>query len=345
MKNISISVILPTYNESSWLPNTLAALDKSISNSKNLKDVEIIIVDDGSTDDTKKVINNISKQIKTNLIYIKQKNSGRFLARKKGIERANYEVILFIDSRVHIGTESLNYISQKLVDNPEKNIWNAHVYVYKKNNIYARFWDVITSVAWHKYFSNPREVSYGIDEFDYFPKGTTCFLAPKKLINEAIINFESNSNNSKESNDDTLLIKFLATKQNINISPDFNCMYFSRSSLDKFLKHAYHRGQVFVDGFLRKDGNRYYLPLLFFLILSVPIVALLVALLFSAPYLCLFLLLLFFLILYLVLTIYKVKSIDSFSFLFLLPLFASVYGLGIWIATINNRLAKKQHAK
>ncbi len=255
------SVVLPTYNEGSWLIGTVDHLNaayKELGNSQ----AELIIVDDGSSDDTSQIVKKLASDIP--IVYIKQENKGRFLARKTGVEKAKYEQILLIDSRVHIHKKALQFIDNRIRKHPEQAIWNAHVYVDKHNNPFARFWDVITNIAWRRYFAHPREVSYGIEEFDYYPKGTTCFFSKKSILLPAIKNFESASKDMRRANDDTVLIKNIAREHNINMSPQFCCTYHARSSFGKFLKHAYHRGQVFVDGFL-KPGNRYFVPLLMFI--------------------------------------------------------------------------------
>lgn len=329
---MKISVILPTYNEASWLIETVTKIDKSITAAKNVEAAEIIIIDDGSSDNTKSVVKSISSRTPVKLIS--QENKGRFLARKAGIDRSKFEYILFIDSRVHIGNKSLDYISKKISKDPTKSVWNAHVEVEKKGNFYARFWDTITNIAWREYFSNPRETSFGIEEFDRYPKGTTCFVAPKELVLESIKQFSSKSSDSKAANDDTLMIRYMAEKVRINISPQFTCIYHSRSSLKKFLKHAYHRGKVFVDGFLRNDGNRYFWPLVVFLALSVAIPFLL-AIFWSEIALILLACLLLLIVEFLTAVALGITFMDALSFTILTPFFALYYGAGIWVATIR----------
>ena len=63
----------------------------------------------------------------------------------------------------------------------------------------------------------------------------------------------------------------MAKDKNINLSPEFSCSYNGRSTFKGFLKHAFNRGQFFVDGFLR-PGTRFFYPLLFVLFLTVLII-------------------------------------------------------------------------
>lgn len=85
-----LSVIVPCYNRERYIERCL----NSIIN-QTYKNLEIIVVDDGSTDGTKDIISSISdKRIK----YIYQKNSGVSNARNMGIDNANGELITFVDS-------------------------------------------------------------------------------------------------------------------------------------------------------------------------------------------------------------------------------------------------------
>lgn len=85
-----VSVIIPTYNRENYV---VKALD-SVLNQK-FKDYEIIVVDDGSTDDTKKIVIN---KYGHRLRYIYQENSGVSAARNTGIKVAKGEWLAFLDS-------------------------------------------------------------------------------------------------------------------------------------------------------------------------------------------------------------------------------------------------------
>lgn len=85
-----ISIVIPTYNQSEYLQEAV----ESVLN-QTYKNIEIIIVDDGSTDNTLGVVRSFDNN---KIIYIQQKNKGASSARNTGIKKANGEYIAFLDS-------------------------------------------------------------------------------------------------------------------------------------------------------------------------------------------------------------------------------------------------------
>lgn len=89
LRNYPYSVIIPVYNEK---PELLKKCIESVINSKGTK--EIIVIDDGSTNNCTEILEPYKNQIK----IIHQKNKGKRYAQKKGIEIAKYSYIITIDS-------------------------------------------------------------------------------------------------------------------------------------------------------------------------------------------------------------------------------------------------------
>lgn len=85
-----ISIIMPTYNKCKYLELTLTGFLK-----QTYKNFEIIIIDDGSTDKTKVIVNTFIKKFK--IIYFYQHNQGRAIARNKALELATGDYLIFCD--------------------------------------------------------------------------------------------------------------------------------------------------------------------------------------------------------------------------------------------------------
>ena len=85
-----VSVIIPAYNQSHYLSEAV----QSVLN-QTYPDFEIIIVDDGSTDDTREVAHSYSDP---RVRYIYQDNAGLSAARNTGIRHATGDIIVLMDS-------------------------------------------------------------------------------------------------------------------------------------------------------------------------------------------------------------------------------------------------------
>lgn len=101
----TISIIVPTYNSADKLELCLESLLQ-----QNYKDIEIIVVDDGSIDRTVEVINRYVQQ-DDRVIGIHKKNGGVSSARNEGLNRATGEYIMFVDAD---DTVERNYCEEML---------------------------------------------------------------------------------------------------------------------------------------------------------------------------------------------------------------------------------------
>lgn len=93
----SLTVIIPTFNRS---PVLKAALEGYLAQSASKAIHELIVVDDGSTDETESVVREVSQRSPFPVRYLRQSNSGPAAARNFGIREARTEVILFTDSDI-----------------------------------------------------------------------------------------------------------------------------------------------------------------------------------------------------------------------------------------------------
>ncbi len=253
--NISLSVIIPVYNEPAWITRSVSSVLEAILQAE-IEEFEILVVDDGSTDSTTEVLDGLKRRDSRIRIFA-QPNKGRFLARLRGVREAQYPYLLLTDSRVTLSPSSLRFVCQMIREDPSRSVWNAHCFIEQQGNPYARFWNVLTEIAFADYFSNPRTTSFGPEKFDRFPKGTTCFLVPRETWEDATAHFDSLYSSLEHANDDTTLIRWIAQRSRIQISPEFSCAYCSRTTFRQFVDHIFHRGLVFVDGY-RSPRTRFF---------------------------------------------------------------------------------------
>lgn len=90
--NPIVSIVVPVFNAESYLNQCLSSLGE-----QTLSDIEILMIDDGSTDRSPEICEEFSKR-DPRFVYIRQDNAGVSAARNKGIERARGAYIGFCDS-------------------------------------------------------------------------------------------------------------------------------------------------------------------------------------------------------------------------------------------------------
>jgi len=114
-----ISIVTPTFNRSDELDHLIKSIDKQTLNSDYF---EMIISDDGSTDDTKEKTKKWIEKVGFKLQYVCQNNNGPGSARNNGVKNSNGELIVFIDS-----------------DCEADNNWLKIIYDSYKNNLFDAF--------------------------------------------------------------------------------------------------------------------------------------------------------------------------------------------------------------
>lgn len=109
--NKKISVIVAVYNTEKYIEKCL----RSLLN-QTYQNLEIIVVDDGSTDNSKEVLKKYSHNDKIKLIYNK-KNSGLSYSRNVGLENATGDYIGYIDSDDYVDLDYYEKLIQAIIEN------------------------------------------------------------------------------------------------------------------------------------------------------------------------------------------------------------------------------------
>lgn len=163
---MKISIIIPCYNAESYIEKCMSTilLDE-------LKEKEIIFINDGSKDDTLKLLRGLESKY-SNVVIIDQENSGQAVARNKGLKKATGEYIFFLD----------------VDDYVEKNVFKKmYDYALKNNSDYVYS-------DYYEHYSNQDKIvknNHGAEEkkdallANFAPWGK---LISKKLIDK--VNFQ-----------------------------------------------------------------------------------------------------------------------------------------------------------
>ena len=105
------SIIVPCYNAAATIERCLASI------SEQSTDCEVIVIDDGSTDETLAILDRLSAKDKQ-IVLVHQDNGGVSIARNAGLERATGEWMLFCDADDSFRPGTLSHLSQCLAKNP-----------------------------------------------------------------------------------------------------------------------------------------------------------------------------------------------------------------------------------
>lgn len=147
---IKISVIIPVYNAEKFIKRCLESIIQ-----QNYNELEIVVVDDGSTDNSRNIINELAKN-DDRIKYCYQENRGVSYARNYGIAKATGEYLTFVDAD--------DYMANGVLNNFKKICIKSRCDIYRYNYYYSSEQNIKQSEGKNYEFSN-RILSSGTEEF------------------------------------------------------------------------------------------------------------------------------------------------------------------------------------
>ena len=166
-----VSVIVPIYNVEKYLPKCLDSLIN-----QTLDDIEIILVNDGSTDNSGNIAKEYKAKYNDKFIYLEKENGGLSDARNFGIPYAKGEYIAFLDSDDYIEEDAYEKMYEKVKkedadyiecdfiwEYPNKQIIDKRIEYINKKDMVAK----VRVVAWNKLIKRELIIKNNIT----FPKG------------------------------------------------------------------------------------------------------------------------------------------------------------------------------
>mgnify|MGYP004494858807 CR=1 FL=1 len=130
-----VSIIVPVYNVEEYLDKCLNSLVN-----QTLKDIEIIVVNDGTRDNSQDIIDKYKEKFPKLIKAYKKENGGLSSARNYGLDKASGEYISFIDSDDYIDVNMMKEMYNKAHDN------NFDVVVCDMEYIYKNYTKVVSSL-------------------------------------------------------------------------------------------------------------------------------------------------------------------------------------------------------
>ncbi|OFZ12538.1 MAG: hypothetical protein A2Z20_10865 [Bdellovibrionales bacterium RBG_16_40_8] len=246
---MSISIIIPTFNSAAYILPLWSSLSSS-----GLIDfcIEIIVVNDASTDETNEVLKKINNSKLS--VYTLKKNHGRFQARLYGAQKAKGQWLLYLDSRITVERGFLLSVQQAIVrDLPTIGLVEIDI----TKNIFCLYWQRSHEKIFQRNFKIINEpMMLNKKNYEYFAKGTTIFLVKR----DSFLSVCQKVSPEKQKADDTYLLKLFAESSGVLIDPRLIIHWEPRAKLLPFLYRLFERGPSFVQYHVltRRAGHFFY---------------------------------------------------------------------------------------
>lgn len=121
-----ISIVIPVYNEEKTIKSILLKIKKN----KNIKK-EVILVDDGSSDETRNIINNNCKGLYQKKIFLK-KNMGKGFALREGFKKVSGEIIIIQDADLEYSPNEYQRLIKPIITNKSDVVYGSRVMIGAK---------------------------------------------------------------------------------------------------------------------------------------------------------------------------------------------------------------------
>lgn len=157
------SVIIPTYNEEKDIQECLSSLEK-----QSLKNFEVIVVDDGSSDRTYSMVQSVNKKLNIPMRVYRQNHEGPAVARNRGAKHARGEILVFVDADMTFKKDFLEKLILPIEKGQSLGTFSKEEYVSNWDNNWAKCWNYME--GWENKKRHPKN----------YPSEQKVFRAVKK---------------------------------------------------------------------------------------------------------------------------------------------------------------------
>jgi len=133
-----ISIIVPIYNVEEYLEECLNSI---INQSLGLNNIEVILINDGSSDNSKKVLENYALKHK-DFVVVNRENKGVSVTRNEGVELATGEYIMFLDSDDYLNKDALKEMYE-VAKKEDSDVLIGRMKAFDSNGFYSYYSDKI----------------------------------------------------------------------------------------------------------------------------------------------------------------------------------------------------------
>jgi len=135
---MKVSVIIPCYNEEKVIEECLESLER-----QTCKDMEVVVVDDGSIDGSIIAIENLKlKTQSSKLKVIGQIHKGAGAARNRGVKEARGDILVFVDADMTFESDFIEKLISPILKKEAVGSFSADEMLANKDNVWARCWNL-----------------------------------------------------------------------------------------------------------------------------------------------------------------------------------------------------------
>lgn len=251
----------------SYLDELMHTLDRSQTLDQL---VEVLFVNDGSTDDSLERLEGLQKKFAKIRIISSPTNRGRFEARYLGAKSAQGSHLLFLDARVSL-TPEFGPALRHLFASHDSLMGTVRIDTNK--SVYNLYWQRTHETLFRRSYRDAREgYQLTADNYESYLKGTTVFLCKKKDFVETCARFEGRPLHS----DDTFLMREMVISTPIWVHESLAIEWEPRQQYWSFLRRLWERGPQFAEyHVLHRQGLYFFLFVGWTLVLLATVVLLL----------------------------------------------------------------------
>jgi len=267
--NPFFSIIVPAFNVEKYIHRAVSSIL-----TQSFRDFELIIVNDGSTDNTANIINELSNQNKKITIINHSKNESLHIARMNGVATANGEYIVFLDGDDYFTENTFSELHQSIQENPEYDVFEygyirqpAGEIVLPSPPVSNRFSDFFSKgncpapTVWNKVYLTAlikkaflaMERVYINNTEDTYESIVIAFYTKKiMMIKKVITNYQIGSGVSTSYKDFNKTIDFL---QSVRKAADLVKLFLSKQGLNISLDALEYRLLEYVLYYIHSQKN------------------------------------------------------------------------------------------
>ncbi len=252
-RTMDVTVVVPTFN---MAPHLGTLWQSFVDCGLVARAKEILVVNDGSTDETRALLDALAlREPKLRALHLEE-NVGRFRARLAGAQSAASESVLFLDTRVTLPKDFAEAVERLA---PTFRSIVGAVDIDTSRSAFCLYWDRSHRFLFRNHYKHAgAPIELRPDNFDDFLKGTTVFLCPRDVFLRACAAFTPED----VLNDDMFLMRRIVEEQPITVHPEVRIGWVPRETLGAFLGRMWERGPQFTEYHVfEKRGAFFYATL------------------------------------------------------------------------------------